>query len=911
VAKRKRKQKPQKRSLGPGPKTTAGTCAACGEAIPADEALARCGSCDEDFHKACWAERDQCPGCLQPTAGLPGWVEAVKTQLARPWSAPLLLLALVAVFYWNAFGVPFLFDDAPVVTRNRLLWQWDTAGDLVRRLPTRSLTNLSFLINFQLAKTPTVQAYEWWHPWSYHLVSLVLHLLNGLLLFTLVRDLLGTREWLSATTARWVALAGAALWLVHPANTMAVSYVAQRYALMATLAFLGTLVLYVRLRRRIAARDPDGAAPSAEEQPAVLRDLARLALLAAAPLALAVLLAFAGAKVAAGVVFVFGALGVLGFTFLSEPARVADLLLLAATVAAMFTCFLTKENAAVIPAAIVLVELFFFRGPLLRRLAVVTPFLVVFFGGILIRMNQVDVWRADGLGDAFERFFPDSPTSGHWQYFLTQVYVVPRYLHLFLLPYDLSVEQNFPPLYGEERVAAWSAFFGGEGALAMDDWRYLLAVLVHPLLWALAVKLFVRGHRFVPFAIAWFYVTNVVESSFVPILDPMVDHRMYLPTALLPAAFAVAFARAWPTIARGRPWAHAATLAGVAVLVASLGVGTLLRNKTWSSATGIWRDTVEKRPNCARAYSSLGMEHLYDGEWRAAIEPIEAALYLGPYHVEGWNNLGKAYLELQRWDLAEQALTRGIDVNRYAPSPSIPLCWNNLGLVYIQVATRTEAAAKKKELLLEASGKLEQAVRLDRDYEVAWINLATSEFYLVELSRGEARQRHAENVIQAVNAAEGVARRRRGALPRNAIRARAVALGVAGHAQEAVEHLGALIANPSPRHSTAEQRSERITLVEDTARVAVMAGDDLEPGAQRPLLRRAADLLDENLEQAAPASSIYLRADVAEALGDVEGAVRFMKLGLQAQPDHPRAMEFQARLKALQKRLGGASPERG
>src|SRR5690606_24173629 len=119
-----------------------------------------------------------------------------------------------------------------------------------------------------------------------------------------------------------------------------------------------------------------------------------------------------------------------------------------------------------------------------------------------------------------------------------------------------------------------------------------------------------------PLAILWYYVTHLVESSFLAvILDPMVDHRMYIPTMLLPAALSVAAARAWPALVAWRPEARLGLPALGLALALLLGAGTFVRNLVWTSAVGIWSDTIEKRPDCARAYSSLGMEHLYREEW--------------------------------------------------------------------------------------------------------------------------------------------------------------------------------------------------------------------------------------------------------------------------------------------------------
>src|SRR5581483_3699373 len=94
---------------------------------------------------------------------------------------------------------------------------------------------------------------------------------------------------------------------------------------------------------------------------------------------------------------------------------------------------------------------------------------------------------------------------------------------------------------------------------------------------------------------------------------------------------------------------------------------------------------------------------------------------------------------------AEETLKRGIAVNGtrehpIAPSPSVPLCWNNLGLTYMKMAERVAKLNMPDEelrLYAAASDSLLHAVREDNfvhgrpddtpgGYETAWINLGTS-----------------------------------------------------------------------------------------------------------------------------------------------------------------------------------------
>lgn len=753
---------------------------------------------------------------------LTSWLDGLREEFSHPVAATLLLVVLAVAAYANAYWVPWLFDDAPVITRNRLLWQWDTWSDLFWSLPTRGLTNLTFLLNFQVAGTSAVQPYG--STWTYHVVSVLLHAANGLLLYLLVRDLLRVRSGeVPPGAPRFVALVGAAAWVVHPANTMAVAYIAQRYALMAALAFLGTLVLYVRARLRMEARRAEG-----------------------------------------------------------KPLELEDALLLAGAWLVSATCYVTKENAAVVPLAALAIELLFFRG---RALWAVGPFWLLVLLGAGLRLTQVDL----------DHFFPaSSPTAtNRWDYFTTQIVVQLRYLHLFFMPHDLCVEQNFPVLWQGKALDCAVALVG------------------HGLIWTLGTLLFLRGHRLLPLAIVWYYATNIVESSFIPILDPMVDHRMYLPTALLAPALAGAVARAWPAASAalgGRDLLvrRALTAAAVLLLFAE-SVGTLRRVSVWSSSTGIWEDTIAKRPDCARAYSSLGMEHLYVGEWVAAVGPIEAALLLGPYHVEGWNNLGKAYLELEQWEPAAQALQRGIEVHEVAPSPSIPLCHNNLGLVYFNVALRENDLQTKYGWLKKAEKCLQDAVRLDVMYEVAWINLVNAEAQMMAMTQGDYRRQHASLILEAVKNAEAVATRRGGALSVQTYRTLTNAYVELGQAQDGwrtIQQLAARFGADSP------------TLVEDAALIALRwreeaakgGGGAIGPSAAPALpvevvaaAQEAAKLLDQLLAREPSRGQAWLRrGQLADALGDAAGAKQAYGAALKlATPGTPEAMFIEQRLKQL------------
>jgi tetratricopeptide (TPR) repeat protein len=184
------------------------------------------------------------PGTPPPT---PYWVAALAG-----------LLLAVAAAYWSGLGGGFALDDTRNIVLNPAvkvppdagLQQWRAAAfsSPVDELP-RPLAMLSFAAN---------HAATGLDPRPMKLTNLAIHLLNVLLVFACVRALLallpaGMRG--GGARVRWVALAVAALWALHPINLMAVLYVVQRMESLAhTFVFAGLwLYLHGRARQQAGA----------------------------------------------------------------------------------------------------------------------------------------------------------------------------------------------------------------------------------------------------------------------------------------------------------------------------------------------------------------------------------------------------------------------------------------------------------------------------------------------------------------------------------------------------------------------------------------------------------------------------------------------------------------------------------
>lgn len=82
--------------------------------------------------------------------------------------------------------------------------------------------------------------------WQWKAVNLAIHLCNGLLIYFLLRRILGLAVAGAAVRqSTWLAAAGTALWLLHPLQVSTVLYIVQRMTQLSAMFLLGALLLYL------------------------------------------------------------------------------------------------------------------------------------------------------------------------------------------------------------------------------------------------------------------------------------------------------------------------------------------------------------------------------------------------------------------------------------------------------------------------------------------------------------------------------------------------------------------------------------------------------------------------------------------------------------------------------------------
>ena len=151
------------------------------------------------------------------------------------WILALIVFAAIAV-YLNSIGGEFVYDDKDLILENSLIRS-------PRHIPRifgfpegkalqRPVRHLSYLIDFQVSGLK---------PWGYHVFNILYHALASLLVFFIVRLLLGRRRTIPAGVA-------ALLFALHPIHTEAVAYISGRRDVLSALFYFLGVLFFCRFR---------------------------------------------------------------------------------------------------------------------------------------------------------------------------------------------------------------------------------------------------------------------------------------------------------------------------------------------------------------------------------------------------------------------------------------------------------------------------------------------------------------------------------------------------------------------------------------------------------------------------------------------------------------------------------------
>jgi len=480
-----------------------------------------------------------------------------------------------ALIYSNTLTAAFQFDDRLNIVDNLLIRDM---GNLWPPTGARWFGTLTFALNYQLGGL---------NPLGYHLVNICIHILSALAVYFFVlltfRTTYFNNRKVAAVSDAWFACACALLFVAHPLQTQAVTYIVQRFASLATLLFMLSLDIYI-LARLTSVTGHSTPSSARTVRPHWIRWFLY---------ALSVLCALLSLK--------------------------------------------TKENACTLPVVLLIYEVMFIGGittlttPLKRRWRSLVPLAGLALAGILYSINRY------GLATLLDKLRATNEISRH-DYLITQFRVIVSYLRLLFFPVGQTIDHHY-------RV--YTSLLEPAVLASLSLLILLLAAALY------LYRLSRQGSsylRLISFGILWFFVTLSVESSIIPIIDVMFEHRLYLPSigAILAVTALCAFALEKSSLKLGQTRiAAAGILAGVVIVLAC---AAHERNKVWKDELTLWTDVIAKTPDNPRGYNMLGSYYQATFRIYDAINCFRKALEVDGSYAEARSNLGNAYIQTGRID---------------------------------------------------------------------------------------------------------------------------------------------------------------------------------------------------------------------------------------------------------------------
>lgn len=343
---------------------------------------------------------------------------------------------------------------------------------------------------------------------------------------------------------------------------------------------------------------------------------------------------------------------------------------------------LAKENAVVLPVALILFTRCFTPAAAPRRrelLGYVAPFaifpalaVVVYYVWPMVNGTTLNTLQDSALLRSMEG---NSPLH----YLVTQFSVLWIYLRMFFLPYGQALDHGYPvarELLTLRSIAGFSGLIG----LGVLGWRLR------------------KSQPALTFGIGWFFLTLIIESSVIP-LDPLFEHRLYLPMfGMSVCATALLALIPQPT------WQLAA--GGAIVLV--LALLTWRRNALWNDPVAFYEDNFRVASHNERVCYNLGQKYMEIGRFDEAERLIRESIFMNPKPHFG-------YLALKQLYIVQGRLGEAVDMLRYGlehADTKGPL-YNELASIY----------GKQGDFAM-AIALLQEAIAADPKVIAPYINLA-------------------------------------------------------------------------------------------------------------------------------------------------------------------------------------------
>lgn len=160
-----------------------------------------------------------------------------------------IFIVTAFVVYFNVLNGEFQFDDYPYFVENNQVHDISTFLEWPRYMKQRVVGMLTFYYNYQLHGTD--------NPFGWHVTNVIIHILVTCSIWQFIQLLFQTPAGESSKLRKYsdfIAFSTALLFLTHPIQTQAVSYITQRLASLATFFYISSLCFYLLGRIKLESR---------------------------------------------------------------------------------------------------------------------------------------------------------------------------------------------------------------------------------------------------------------------------------------------------------------------------------------------------------------------------------------------------------------------------------------------------------------------------------------------------------------------------------------------------------------------------------------------------------------------------------------------------------------------------------
>jgi tetratricopeptide (TPR) repeat protein len=199
-----------------------------------------------------------------------------------------------------------------------------------------------------------------------------------------------------------------------------------------------------------------------------------------------------------------------------------------------------------------------------------------------------------------------------------------------------------------------------------------------------------RKNKAIFFWLAFFAITLLPTLTPFKISWVVAERYVYLGTIGIIVAFAVLAEKFLKLNENAKTVGYFALV----VIVASLSVRTVVRNRDWRNEDTLWFATAAIAPSGQQIHNNLGDVYARQGDLSKAAEEFKKAIEINPNYADAWHNLGNTYGQMKQTDLAIESYKKALIIN-----PTLWQSYQNLAAIYFDLGQFDLATENLKKAL--------------------------------------------------------------------------------------------------------------------------------------------------------------------------------------------------------------------